>query len=48
MKRYVLSVLVLAFLSVVLSGCGETVSGIGKDANRIGKGVQTIFVRDGN
>ena len=48
MKRYALSVLVLVFASVVLSGCGETVSGIGKDASRIGKGVQTIFVRDGN
>jgi len=48
MKRYIVLALALVFVSTMLAGCGETVSGIGKDASRIGKGVQTIFVRDGN
>lgn len=36
----------LTFLIMQLSGCGETVHGIGEDARRIGKGVKTIFIRD--
>ncbi len=47
MKRCVALILFLIFISVAISGCGETVSGIGKDAGRIGKGVKTIFIRDG-
>jgi len=46
MKKYVALVLILIFVSVMLSGCGETVNGLGKDASRIGKGIKTIFVRD--
>ena len=30
-----------------LYGCGETVQGVKKDAQRMGKGVKTIFIRDG-
>jgi predicted small secreted protein len=39
--------LLLALLAVciILSGCGETISGVGKDANRIGRGVSTVFFR---
>ncbi|MBL7069296.1 MAG: hypothetical protein ISS34_05515 [Candidatus Omnitrophica bacterium] len=40
--------LVLIIICVVSIGCGETVSGVGKDAGRIGKGVRTIFIRDGS
>ena len=46
MKRYFALFMLLIFVSVVLAGCGETISGVGKDASRIGKGVKTIFVRD--
>jgi predicted small secreted protein len=33
-------------LLLQLCGCGETLHGIGKDAQRMGKGVKTIFIRD--
>ena len=46
MKKCVALALTLAFTSIVLSGCGETVSGIGKDINRVGRGVKTIFIRE--
>ena len=42
-----LCLLLLAVVSISLIGCGETVAGVGKDARRMGKGVKTIFVRDG-
>ena len=45
-KRLILA----AFVSITLlqlAGCGETVQGIGKDAQRMGKGIKTIFIRDG-
>jgi len=38
---------VLAALVIQLTGCGETFQGIGKDVHRVGKGVKTIFIRDG-
>ncbi len=40
-------VMFLIIVAIQLSGCGETVSGIGKDWHRVGKGVKTIFIRDG-
>jgi predicted small secreted protein len=43
-------VIVLVFLAIIilqLSGCGETVQGVSKDVRRVGKGVRTIFIRDG-
>ena len=46
MKRIALLLLVAIVLSLLTTGCGETVSGITKDTRRIGKGVKTIFVRD--
>ncbi|MBN1872212.1 MAG: hypothetical protein JW800_06545 [Candidatus Omnitrophica bacterium] len=39
---------VLVVVCFELSGCGETVQGIRKDAQRMGKGVRTIFIRDSN
>ncbi len=36
--------LLLAFVVVVASGCGETFRGIGRDSSRIAYGVKTIFV----
>ena len=44
-RKYVLSVLLLAFISVATIGCGSTVNGIGKDVKRVGRGIKTIFVR---
>lgn len=38
--------LILAVICIAAIGCGETVSGISKDANRISKGVKTVFIRD--
>jgi len=38
----------LAFFCAGLSGCGETFQGVKKDATRMGRGVRTIFIRDGN
>lgn len=40
-------VVFLALIIFQLSGCGETFQGIGKDVTRMGKGVKTIFIRDG-
>jgi len=37
--------LLIACVSCMLSGCGETVSAIGKDAGRMGKGINTFFFR---
>lgn len=31
-------------LTLVFSGCGETIRGVGRDISRIGRGVKTIFV----
>lgn len=45
MKKYALVIVVVLLSSLVMAGCGETISGVGKDAGRIGKGVKTIFVR---
>lgn len=47
MKKYTV-ILILIVFAATLTGCGETVSGVGKDARRIGKGVKTIFVKDGS
>jgi len=44
-KLFFISFLLLLVLQ--LSGCGETISGIGKDARRVGKGVKTIFFKEG-
>ena len=46
-KKLIFSVL-LFMLALQLSGCGETFHGVGKDARRVGKGVKTIFIRDGD
>jgi len=45
MKNAVLIIFIIA-ICAVLAGCGETVSGVGKDANRMGKGVNTLFFRE--
>ena len=46
MKKSTGLLLALIFLTtLILTGCGETISGIGKDASRIGKGVKTIFIK---
>jgi len=47
MKKIVVPVLVLISISLIMAGCGETFSGMSKDAQRVGKGIKTIFVRDG-
>ncbi len=44
-KSFLAAVLILLIFQ--LSGCGETLQGISKDAQRMGKGVKTIFIRDG-
>ena len=46
MKKIVIMILLAAFVLSAI-GCGSTASGLGKDARRIGRGVKTIFVRDG-
>ena len=45
-KRLILAFFAAA-LMLQLSGCGETFQGIGKDTRRVGQGIKTIFVRDG-
>ena len=45
-RKLVLAVFV-TMLALQLAGCGETLQGVSKDAQRMGKGVKTIFVRDG-
>ena len=45
LKKIILLAL-LGILVLQLVGCGETVQGIKKDAQRMGKGVRTIFIRD--
>ena len=47
MKKNIVIALLIIFC-MTLVGCGETVSGVGKDASRIGKGVKTIFIRNGS
>ncbi|MFH1380766.1 MAG: hypothetical protein ABIH57_01155 [Candidatus Omnitrophota bacterium] len=46
MKKIIPIILLIVFVSILMSGCGETLSGIGKDAKRITKGVKTVFVRE--
>ena len=39
--------LIIAILSMlILTGCGETINGIGKDAQRVGKGIKTVFFKN--
>ncbi|MFC1577062.1 hypothetical protein ACFL3N_01845 [Candidatus Omnitrophota bacterium] len=38
-------ILLALTLSIALAGCGETVRGAGKDVSRMGKGVNTFFLR---
>lgn len=46
-KKSILSI-VLTVILLQLSGCGETLHGVGKDWGRVGKGVKTIFIREGD
>lgn len=46
MRRYIVLALVLAFTSIIMAGCGETINGMSKDIRRISKGVKTVFVRN--
>jgi len=46
MRKYLVRLLALVLMTLLLAGCGETISGMGKDASRIGKGVKTVFIRD--
>jgi len=46
MKKVTALFLLMALATIILAGCGETMHGIGKDVNRVGKGIQTIFIRD--
>ena len=46
MKKSVALAMALIYISLIIAGCGETVSGIRKDAKRVGKGIKTIFVKD--
>ena len=45
--RIMVLMVLLSFCSIVI-GCGETMGGIGKDATRMGRGIRTIFVKDGS
>ena len=50
MKSFFIKLILVIFVLIVtfqLSGCGETFHGVGKDVQRVGKGVKTIFIRDG-
>ncbi|MBN1353186.1 MAG: hypothetical protein JW994_00755 [Candidatus Omnitrophica bacterium] len=47
MKHKVRLLLVLLLLMFILSACGETINGVTKDAKRVGKGIRTIFIRNG-
>lgn len=50
MNLFYRKLILAVFLMVVifqLCGCGETIQGIGKDTRRMGKGVKTIFIREG-
>jgi len=50
MKLFLKKSFFIGFLFLImfqLFGCGETISGIGKDARRVGKGVKTIFFKEG-
>lgn len=46
MKKYVALTLVLIFVSLVITGCGETINGIGKDMQRVTKGFRMIFTKN--
>ena len=46
MKK-IFALLLLTIFCITIIGCGSTVDGIGNDARRMGRGVKTIFVRDG-
>ncbi|MBI2870955.1 MAG: hypothetical protein HYY14_04515 [Candidatus Omnitrophica bacterium] len=38
--------ILLAALTLMAAGCGETVRGAGNDVRRMGRGFKTIFVSD--
>ncbi|MFA6320665.1 MAG: hypothetical protein WCY36_02270 [Candidatus Omnitrophota bacterium] len=44
MKKLKLLITMLV-ITVIMTGCGETVTGVGKDINRMGRGVNTFFFR---
>ena len=46
MKKILAGAILISFVLTIM-GCGETISGATKDIRRMGKGVKTIFVRDG-
>jgi len=46
MQKYIALFVVVGFVSLLASGCGETMTGLTKDVKRQAKGVKTIFVRD--
>ena len=46
MRQFILITMLVAFVSLLAAGCGETFSGVSKDVKRQAKGVKTIFVRD--
>ena len=51
MRPFITKAIFVALLFIVcfqMSGCGETVQGVRKDAQRMGKGIRTIFIRDSN
>lgn len=45
-KKCLILVILAVFCSGII-GCGETFGGAGKDIRRVGKGIKTIFVKDG-
>lgn len=46
MKKTLTVISLLLLFSLLVSGCGETVTGMVKDTKRIGGGVKKIFIRD--
>ncbi|MBU0570743.1 MAG: hypothetical protein KJ995_05215 [Candidatus Omnitrophica bacterium] len=47
MKRMFVGVVLLMLTAFLVTGCGATIHGMVEDTKRIGGGVKTIFVRDG-
>ena len=45
MKKYAAILVLVIFICVSITGCGETIKGVGKDVDRVKNGVQTIFFR---
>jgi len=43
--RRAIAVFLLISLSMISSGCGETLHGVGRDVGRMGKGINTFFFR---